>query len=462
MGGYWAFPGGTIIEEDIPAGAGGPELSFIRCALRELFEETGVLAGRIGEGLSATALRHIRNQLLGSLSVSAWLEILDAAPLDTTDLTHICNLVTPPFSRVVYDTNFFHLLLDAGMEPQVMTGELVDSGFFYPGDAIHRWQRGELALAPPVLFLLRLMAVTEIRDLKTAIDSHVRKFRSGKLIPIYFVPGIFMAPLKTATLPPAVTTNTFIIGQEKLYLVEPATPEPDEQLRLFSVMDEMISSGKQFEAILLTHYHADHIGAVTAASRRYQLPVRAHPHTYQRIPDGYIPGTPLRGGDRIELGKSPDGEADWHLDVVHTPGHADDHLCYIDSRYHAALVGDMLSTVSTILIDPPEGHMRTYLNSLHRLLEYPIKTVFPAHGPAHHDGRALIKKLLTHRQERENKIIQALGPAGQTIAELLPKAYDDTSPEIYPIAARSLLAGLIKLEEDDICRRQQECWLLNQ
>ena len=65
-------------------------------------------------------------------------------------------------------------------------------------------------------------------------------------------------------------------------------------------------------------------------------------------------------GDRLELGTAPDGSRDWHLKVVHTPGHAVDHLCFIDSRYHAAIVGDMLSTVSTIIIDPPEGHMGTY------------------------------------------------------------------------------------------------------
>ena len=133
-------------------------------------------------------------------------------------------------------------------------------------------------------------------------------------------------------------------------------------------MDDLINEGGRFQAILLTHHHRDHVGAVNAVSQRYRLPLRAHEETYRRIDAGFIPGEPLTDGDRLELGTAPDGSGDWHLNVLHTPGHAVDHLCFIDSRYHAAIVGDMLSTVSTIVIDPPEGHMHTYLDSLNRLL----------------------------------------------------------------------------------------------
>ena len=461
MGGYWAFPGGTLIPEDHLSGIAEPELAYLRCALRELFEETGILIGAIGKELSVAARKAIREQLLESASVDGWLRIVNAASPDHQELSPVGNLITPPFAPLVYDTRFYHLALAEGIIPEVVPGELVDSDFFDPDEAINLWQRGELALAPPVLYLLRLLAGMDIPDFKTEAGRQTAKIKAGSLLPLYFVPGIFMTPLQTPTLPPATTTNTFIIGNEKLFLVEPGTHDPDEQQRLFACMDEMISAGKHFEAILLTHHHADHVGAVTAVSRRYQLPVRAHPRTFGRIPAGYLQGTPLHDGDRIDLGNSPDGRSDWHLHVMHTPGHAVDHLCYLDSRYQAALVGDMLSTVSTIVIDPPEGHMRTYLNSLQRLLEYPIKTVFPAHGPAHQDGGGLIRKLLGHRQERENKIIRALGSTGQTIAELLPRVYDDTAPTVYPVAARSLLAGLLKLEEDNVCRRQQDSWMLN-
>jgi glyoxylase-like metal-dependent hydrolase (beta-lactamase superfamily II) len=145
---------------------------------------------------------------------------------------------------------------------------------------------------------------------------------------------------------------------------------------------------------------------------------------------------------------------------MYTPGHALDHVCFLESRYQAALVGDMLSTVSTIVIDPPEGHMRTYLDSLQRLLARPVKTVFPAHGPAHQNGRDQIRKLLEHRHLREQKIVQALEHGSRDLEQLLPEVYADTVPAAHPVAARSLLAGLIKLEEDGVCVRSGAGWSL--
>jgi len=460
LGGYWAFPGGTVIREDHHAGDNKTPDPLMLCAVRELFEETGILLSDINGRLSGTERKRIRNELLQSTSVNAWLSVLGTARPDYNALSPICNLTTPPFSPVVYDTSFYHLALADGMEPDVVQGELVDSGFFQPGRIIDKWLYGEIDIAPPVLFLLTLMQKTSFPEFRMTAENYACRFSEGELLPVYFVPGIFVAPLKTPTLPPATTTNTLIVGNELLYLVEPATPDRLEQQRLFARMDEMIAAGKKFEAILLTHYHGDHVGAVNAASHRYNLPVRAHPLTYERINDSFIKGKPLHEGDCINLGRSPDGSPDWHLKVFHTPGHADDHLCYLDNRYDSAIVGDMLSTVSTILIDPPEGHMRTYLNSLERLQELPIKTVFPSHGPVHRDGQALIRNFLDHRRERENKIIKALDTTARSLEELLPVVYDDITEASYAVASRSLLAGLIKLAEDGVCTDSNNGWKL--
>ena len=460
LGGYWAFPGGTLMQEDYHPADNNAGEALIRCALRELFEETGVLAGGVGAHLSIEERVHLRNELLQSTSLDNWLSLLNTTRPGYRELQTICSLVTPPFSPVIYDTRFFHHELADDQQPVIENGELVDGGFFKPDDAVSKWRRGELDIAPPVLFLLTLMAKMNFPDFRVTAENYTTRFSGGELLPVYFVPGIFISPLQTPTLPPATTTNTLIVGNDKLYLVEPATPDHDEQQRLFARIDELIGTGKKFEAILLTHYHADHVGAVNAASLKYGLPVRAHPLTYDRIEPGFIKGEPLADGDRIDLGNSPDGQPDWHLDVIHTPGHADDHLCYLESRYHSAIVGDMLSTVSTILIDPPEGHMRTYLDSLERLLDHPIKTLFPSHGPVHKDGQALIRKFLEHRRMREQKIIKALNSSVQTIEELLPRVYDDVAETSYAIAARSLLAGLIKLAEDGVCTSSGDGWTL--
>ena len=148
------------------------------------------------------------------------------------------------------------------------------------------------------------------------------------------------------------------------------------------------------------------------------------------------------------------------MTVVATPGHAVDHLCYVESRYQAAIVGDMVSTVSTILIDPPEGHMRTYLDSLERLLEFPIKTIYPSHGPVNGDGHKLILKFLKHRGLREEKLCRGLKTHPRSLEDLLPDVYDDVTEATYPIAARSLLAGLIKLQEEGKCEQVGEGWKL--
>lgn len=462
MGGFWAFPGGTLDERD----SIDPELtddqSFIRCGVRELFEETGILLDGLGKDLSVKEISAIRLQLLDdNTSQDDWYDLIDKSTIKTWSISPICTITTPPFSPVIYKTRFLHVHLQDDQVPEIIHGELVDGKFIKPSDATQAWDRGESHIAPPNLFLLRLLAENDLDSFKSKAELETRKFDEGALHPVYFSPGIFMAPLKTPTLPPATTTNTLIVGSNKLYVVEPATYDENEQKSLFRKMDELIDEGKTFEAILLTHYHMDHVGAVTAVSQRYQLPVRAHPMTYDRLPEGYIKGEPLNEGDRIELGTAPDGTAGWSLDVLHTPGHTPDHIIYLENRYKAAIIGDMMSTVSTIVIEPPEGHMRTYLNSLERLLDYPIKTVFPSHGTVHNDGHALIKKFLKHRKVREDKIIAALSHEAQELKELLPVVYDDVHEKALPLAEKSLLAGLIKLEEDNVCRQSNHRWQLS-
>ena len=456
MGGFWAFPGGTVMEEDYgKPKAWGEDRAFLYCGLRELFEETGILLGDAAKNLSKTRQDEIRRRLLNNEIPESWLALVHSCNVKDNELLPVCLITTPPYAPVRYRTSFMHASLPDGTEPVIEEGELVNGEFFTPDAALRAWERGKMQIAPPNLLLLRLISAHGLPDFFHEARMQTESFENGSLLPVYFTPGILMAPQKTPTLPPATTTNTLIVGRDKLFVLEPATYEQEEQQRLFEKMDEFIARGKHFESILLTHHHLDHVGAVTAVSRRYNLPVRAHPLTYDRIPEGYIRGESLNEGDRIDLGTAPDGSPDWHLRVIETPGHAPDHICYLESRYHAAIVGDMLSTVSTIVIDPPDGHMQTYLCSLERLLDYPINTLYPSHGPVHLNGSKLIRKFLDHRLEREHKLMRALTTTPRTVEDLLPDAYDDVAEEVYPVAARSLLAGLIKLEEEGKCEQRR-------
>ena len=458
FGGYWVFPGGNVNKVDYHEEGDPEELVLKRCAIREVLEETDILNATLGKEFSRERKQALKKQI--KETPEQWQQFLAQFATDFELVTPLFRITTPSFMPIRFDTRFMYVRAREDELPEIDDYELVDGRFVKPQEVVDAWDRGEMDIAPPVLFLLRLMATGSLEAFFEQAGLETERLAQGSLHPVYFSPGVFVAPLSTPTLPPATTTNTLIAGLDRLYIIDPATPDQAEQQRLFNKMDEMISEGRTFEAILLTHHHIDHVGAVDAVSRRYRLPVRAHEETFLRIDAGYIKGEPLADGDRLELGTAPDGSGDWHLKVMHTPGHAVDHLCYIDSRYHAAIVGDMLSTVSTILIDPPEGHMRTYLHSLNRLLDIPVKTLYPAHGLPHHDGHSLIRRFLRHRQGREDAIKSALTDAPRSIDQLLPEVYAEVSESIYPIASRALLAGLIKLEEDGFSKRQGAGWLL--
>ncbi len=118
----------------------------------------------------------------------------------------------------------------------------------------------------------------------------------------------------------------------------------------------------------------------------------------------------------------------------------------------------MLSTVSTIVIDPPEGHLRTYLASLERLLEIPMRTLYPAHGPAVPGGHDLVADFLRHRAERERALVAALHEGPATPAELVLAVYHEIDASLHPLACRLLIAGLEKLAEDGIARADGDRW----
>ncbi|MGE3174719.1 MAG: MBL fold metallo-hydrolase [Planctomycetota bacterium] len=480
FGGYTALPGGTLAPED---GDDRDEAAALqRCALRELFEETGLLRHALPpERATADALAAARRALLererggesaagqgpGELAPFAALTDGAAAP---PPMRLLCRVETPPFAPVRFDTVFLHAPLAEcthgtatggdGPQPDVWPGELVGGRFWRPADAISAWRRGEILLVPPVTILCEhLAAAADFEDFARAIAATTDDYRRGRLHQVRFSPGVVLAPLRTPTLPPATTTNCYVVGRDELWVIDPGSPEPGEQERLLRLLDELQRDGARLGGILSTHHHPDHTGGIAALCRARGLAVRGHPRTLERLPAGCTLGAPLEDGDTIAMGRAPDGRDGWTLRAIHTPGHDRGHLCFVEDRYDAAIVGDMLSTMSTIIVDPPEGHLATYLQSLERLLQEPLATLYPAHGPAVRQGERLVKQYLRHRRQRETTLRTALQDGGGTVEELLPKVYWDADPKLYRFAARSLLAGLEKLREEGFARVERERWL---
>ncbi|HJL01931.1 MAG TPA: MBL fold metallo-hydrolase [Polyangiaceae bacterium LLY-WYZ-15_(1-7)] len=300
-------------------------------------------------------------------------------------------------------------------------------------DALRRaWAAGEVVLAPTVPPL----AFDDVQDL----GARVQAWEVG--------PGVRMLPVRTATLPPATHTNTFLVGDDVVALVEPAPRDEGERALLARWLEEARRDGRRPRAVLATHHHPDHVAPGLAEA--LGLPLWAHAETAARV-DGAVART-LRDGERVGLGERV-------LEALHTPGHAPGHLCFLEPETRLMIVGDMLAGVGTILVEPRDGDMGRYLRSLQAMKAREPRGLLPAHGGLLADPAARIDHYVAHRLMREEKVAAALrahGPA--SVRELVPHAYDDAPKAVWGLAAMSLEAHLLKLEADDRAARDGSTW----
>jgi len=445
-GGWHAFPGGRLHPTDraseVP-GLAGDDAALIACAVREVFEETGILLAAGATGLSPGALTSARRALLdGDLSFPRFLSD-HRLSLDPDRLTPAGRWLTPDHLPLRYDARVFLFAADQRAAVQIWPGELTDGGFLPVVQALEAWRKGEMLLHPPNLNALEVLSRPGPIDLdRLRAPPHRDGFVARR---IEFQEGFFLAALRTATLPPATHTNAWLLpeGERGLAVVDPGATDPDEQARLLSMLDEHAAEGHPPRAIWLTHAHPDHVGGVAAVAERFRIPVRAHPLAADRIP---VPIEPVAEGDR--LGR---------FRVLATPGHAREHLVFFDEATGALVCGDMLSTLSTIVIDPPEGDMAEYLSQLSRLLELSPRTLYPAHGPPVPDGAAQLRQVILHRREREEMVLAALEEPGP-LEKITARAYTDTPEALHPVASRSCLASLLKLQGEGRAEERNGVW----
>lgn len=444
-GGFFAFPGGKVDPADsqLPvANAQGNDATLIVTAARELFEETGLLISR-GPPLAQSTLESMRRALLAEDSFATLLR--DAGhSLDAADFPSAGRWLTPPYLQVRFDARFFLVEAPDSQAAVVWPGELAAGEWIRPEEALRRWEAGSALLHPPNLHVLRVLR--DFESTERALEAlRAPPFCEGHIARhLEFQRGVHVVPLETPTLPPATHTNAYVLGTGQLLIVDPGASDEAEWRKLETVVRELMAKGATPLAIVLTHHHGDHTGGVAGLSSALQVPVWAHEKTAERI---RVPvARRLKDGDVIELS----GPLPMRWKVAHTPGHAVGHLCFIDERSKAGIVGDMVSTVSTIVIDPPEGDMGEYLRQLERLREWPVGSLYPAHGPVVAHGVAKLEEYLAHRAWREAKVLEALRsftvPA--TLEDVVPKAYDDVAAFVWPLAERNTIAILKKLETE--------------
>jgi glyoxylase-like metal-dependent hydrolase (beta-lactamase superfamily II) len=159
---------------------------------------------------------------------------------------------------------------------------------------------------------------------------------------------------------------------------------------------------------------------------------------------GFVPDVALRGGEVFEL------PGDSTLQVIHTPGHAGNHLCYRLMQQKMLFTGDHVMQGSTVVINPPDGDMSAYLRSLRELCELDLDWLAPGHGFLMAQPKRVIEQLIAHRHRREAKVLGALQADSQPVDVLLAQVYADVPPKLHAMARRSLLAHLLKLRDDTL------------
>ncbi len=432
--GFFAFPGGKTSAEDS---------DFRFTALRELFEETGILAAetRVSDEVRKKAL-------VSALSGTSLSSLLDAygLTLATPRLHALGCWKTPDHLRQRFSLELFLMKAPEAQAVMHLSDELSALTFISAHEALSKWRTGSALLHPSALHVIRCFAAGGTIDQVMRRLGVFPRMTGDVAHDIEFQQGIRMFPLRTLTLPPATHTNCYLLGHGDLLLVDVGTHDAAEIERLLAHLNELSTLGLRPTALLATHHHGDHTAGIAAIHRTLGLPVWAHPETASRLPVNVA--RLLYDEDTIELG----GPTPMRLKVLHTPGHARGHVCLLDEASRACIAGDMVAGVGTIVIDPPEGHMGTYLRQLKRLKDERVGVLYPAHGPALADGAGALERYLNHRAAREARVAEAvknLGPDG-SLEDIVRLAYEDTPGVFYPLAERNTVAILEKLREEGL------------
>jgi len=244
-------------------------------------------------------------------------------------------------------------------------------------------------------------------------------------------------------------TNTYVAGIGPRYVV--IDPGPDDTTHIDRIL---AATNARISHVLCTHSHPDHSPGAAALKASTQAVVLGRPAPRDQYQDeSYRPDGSLDDGDVIE-------GCGTRIRAYHTPGHASNHVCLLIEPEGWLLTGDHLMSGSTVVILPPDGSMRLYLESLQRLHTLPLTALLPGHGAVMPNPLGEIERVIAHRLKREGKVVDGLLELGgtATLGELVPIVYADTPVALHALAQYSLLAHLHKLAEERRVAQDGERW----
>ncbi|HEY7875620.1 MAG TPA: MBL fold metallo-hydrolase [Actinomycetota bacterium] len=453
MGGATVFPGGAIDAVDLDEGwervsaltrqaaaaALAPvdeilALGAFVCAVRETFEEVGWIA--VGTG--SISLRPVDAD-----DPARFLErcLEEGIVLATDRLVPAGRWVTPQGSPIRFDTFFFVTTAPEGWEPVRDPGEVEAAWWSRPSDALAERDAGRSLMAPPTIEMLQRLVGQE--SVAQIIDSLRPSEARATLGATRLSPLVQLIVAPNAGVMTGPGTNTYVVGTAPAFVIDPAVDGPD-------YVDAVAATAGDVAAILVTHRHSDHVGGAAALAARTGAPVRA----WGRAPAGHAPAEPLSDGEILEAGGA-------RMHVLHTPGHASDHLCFWLEGGASLFSGDAVLGEGTAVIAPPDGDMGDYLASLRRLLGFRLSRIYPGHWPPLDGGTAVIERYIAHRLEREAAIVDALRSGASTVEEIVARVYVDTPEHLHPIAAHSVRAHLELLAKTGRADATNERWTIH-
>lgn len=473
----------------------GDGLTFWIAALRECYEEAGILLAYDDKG------RMVEEDASGTLDRARW--ELDSGRVSFIDLCrrlgvrlaldrmhYFAHWITQLQAPRRFTARFFAAVAPDRQAASHDRSETIAHVWINPSEALARERTGEMPMVLATRMTLEMLAQF---DRAQDFIEHARAIRSpapllprfarragvecilldgdpayaeiGKLdstgagtVAAEIIPGQerrlsdkvrrLTAPNRGIMTGPG--TNSYVLGSDQEFAVIDPGPADDAHIERLLGM-----TGGRLRWILVTHTHLDHSPAAARLRQRTGAQIVGMPAQHpDRQDQAFQPDLIPRDSQVLEI-------AGCRLRVVHTPGHASNHLCYLLEDEAMLFTGDHIMQGSTVVINPPDGDMAAYLRSLQAIKDLNVEHLAPGHGFLMDRPGKAIDALLKHRLQREQKLLACLSRVkGGLLEELVPLVYDDVPVHKHRLAGRSLLAHLIKLEADGRVTRAGERWIL--
>ena len=512
--GAWVFPGGIVDARDREAhsactgiddatastklGLASGGLDFFVAAIRECFEESGLLFGRaVGaegdaiDGAAAARLAPWRKLLHRREHGIAELCEKESIRLDAGALVYLSHWLTPLGRAKRYDTRFFIAAAPASQVALFDGTEMVEQLWIAPGEALARSRT--LKLLTPTQKTLELISrhadVAALMAWAAAprrvpltmphvavgkdgprpvmpdepawaelgrIDPAGHGHESYDLVPgraVRLSERVIRVTAGNGSMMTGPGTNTYLVGGGPRNEWAAIDPGPAIDAHVDAIL---LAAPGPITRIFATHTHTDHSPATVALKVRTGATVHGLAARHREWQDAsFVPDVTLIGGERIELVPGTT------LAAIHTPGHASNHLCYLLEEEKTLFTGDHVMQMSTVVINPPDGDMRAYIESLRLLLDRDLDWLGPGHGFLMAEPRRAMEKVIAHRLGREAKVVAALRDLAPATGEaLLAQVYADVPAKLHAMAMRSLTAHLLKLRDDGVATESSGAWSL--